>query len=124
MNLFGASGYGAGVHVPEHKEQTAQLPIRRLPFPPMLIVPLSQHAGEPAKANRPRRPGSRPRRAHRQSGRLHARPDARPGHRTRRAHRTCAPVARGELSPAIYIKPYASASQEVLYGARAGHRKA
>ncbi len=37
-----------GVHVPEFKDATNHLPIRRMPFPPMLIVPLSQHAGAPA----------------------------------------------------------------------------
>ena len=50
MNLFGPKRLWRGVHVPAHKEQTAHLPIRRLPFPPLLVVPLSQHAGKPAKA--------------------------------------------------------------------------
>ena len=36
------------MHVPEFKEQTCHLPIRRLPFAPMLVVPLSQHTGAPA----------------------------------------------------------------------------
>jgi hypothetical protein len=34
-----------GIHVPEHKEQTCHLPIRRLPFAPLLVVPFSQHTG-------------------------------------------------------------------------------
>ncbi|MDD5058960.1 MAG: electron transport complex subunit RsxC [Sideroxydans sp.] len=36
-----------GIHPAYHKE-TGSLPIRRLPFAPQLIVPLSQHIGKPA----------------------------------------------------------------------------
>jgi electron transport complex protein RnfC len=38
-----------GVHPPENKEDTEHLPIRQFPFAPVLIVPLSQHLGKPAK---------------------------------------------------------------------------
>jgi len=38
-----------GVHPPEHKDETSGLAIRRFPFAPVLIVPLSQHLGKPAK---------------------------------------------------------------------------
>jgi len=38
-----------GVHPPEHKDETSHLAIRRFPFAPVLIVPLSQHLGKPAK---------------------------------------------------------------------------
>jgi electron transport complex protein RnfC len=37
-----------GVHPPEHKELTAAVKIRRLPFPDEIVLPLSQHAGRPA----------------------------------------------------------------------------
>ena len=37
-----------GVHPPEHKDETSHLAIRRFPFAPVLIVPLSQHLGKPA----------------------------------------------------------------------------
>ena len=37
-----------GVHPPENKDETANLPIRQFPFAPLLIVPLSQHLGKPA----------------------------------------------------------------------------
>jgi electron transport complex protein RnfC len=37
-----------GIHPAEHKELTAALPIRRLPFAPELAVLLSQHRGAPA----------------------------------------------------------------------------
>jgi electron transport complex protein RnfC len=38
-----------GVHPPDFKAMTNHLPIRRLPFAPQLIVPLSQHAGKPSQ---------------------------------------------------------------------------
>jgi electron transport complex protein RnfC len=38
-----------GVHPPEHKELTEKLPVRRLPFPDEVILPLRQHAGKPAR---------------------------------------------------------------------------
>lgn len=43
------SGFRHGVHPPEHKELTAGLPIRRMPFPDEVVLPLRQHAGKPAK---------------------------------------------------------------------------
>lgn len=38
-----------GVHPPDAKELTASLPLRRMPFPDELVMPLKQHAGKPAK---------------------------------------------------------------------------
>ena len=38
-----------GIHPPENKDDTAGLAIRQFPFAPVLIVPLSQHLGNPAK---------------------------------------------------------------------------
>ncbi|HEX9565621.1 MAG TPA: electron transport complex subunit RsxC [Gemmatimonadaceae bacterium] len=42
-------GFRHGVHPPEFKEQTAGIPIRRLPFPEEVVLPLRQHAGKPAR---------------------------------------------------------------------------
>ena len=42
-------GFRHGVHPPEEKELTSQLPIRRMPYPDELVLPLRQHAGKPAK---------------------------------------------------------------------------
>ncbi|HVB31914.1 MAG TPA: electron transport complex subunit RsxC [Gemmatimonadaceae bacterium] len=42
-------GFRHGVHPPEEKELTNQLPIRRMPYPDELVLPLRQHAGKPAK---------------------------------------------------------------------------
>ncbi|MDE3052506.1 MAG: electron transport complex subunit RsxC, partial [Gemmatimonadota bacterium] len=43
-----ASGFRHGVHPPEEKGLTSGLPIRRMPFPDEIILPLRQHAGKPA----------------------------------------------------------------------------
>ncbi len=46
MNLL---SFSHGVHPPEHKELTASLPVRRMPFPDEVVLPVRQHAGRPAK---------------------------------------------------------------------------
>jgi Na+-translocating ferredoxin:NAD+ oxidoreductase subunit C len=43
------SGFLHGVHPPERKDLTAHLPIRRMPFPDEVVLPLRQHAGKPAR---------------------------------------------------------------------------
>jgi electron transport complex protein RnfC len=45
---FGA-GFRHGVHPPEEKGLTSHLPIRRMPYPDELVLPLRQHAGNPAR---------------------------------------------------------------------------
>lgn len=114
---FGNStrSFNRGVHPPEHKEQTAALPIRRLPFAPLLIVPLSQHTGAPAVPL-----------VHEGQEVVRGEPIAKAGGfvsvpmhapATGVIERIApAPNIRGELVPAIYLKPWPAASQEVLYG--------
>ncbi len=43
-----SSGFRHGVHPPEEKALTHRLPIRRMPFPDEIVLPLRQHAGKPA----------------------------------------------------------------------------
>ena len=43
-----SSGFRHGVHPREEKELTSQLPIRRMPYPDEIVLPLRQHAGNPA----------------------------------------------------------------------------
>lgn len=38
-----------GIHPPQNKLQSTQLPLGSLPIPPQLIIPLNQHIGTPAK---------------------------------------------------------------------------
>jgi electron transport complex protein RnfC len=47
--VLGHGGFGHGVHPPEHKELTSEVPIRRMPFPNEIVLPLRQHAGKPAR---------------------------------------------------------------------------
>jgi Na+-translocating ferredoxin:NAD+ oxidoreductase subunit C len=51
MSIFSLHGsnFSHGVHPPEHKELTAARPIRRMPYPSEVVIPLRQHAGKPAK---------------------------------------------------------------------------
>jgi electron transport complex protein RnfC len=105
-----------GLHVPEHKDLTSRLPIRRLPFAPMLVVPLSQHAGAPAIPIV--REGQEVVRGEpiAKAGGFISVPMHAPA--TGRVTKIAlAPSARGDLSTAIYIAPYPGASQEILYGA-------
>jgi H+/Na+-translocating ferredoxin:NAD+ oxidoreductase subunit C len=44
-----ATSFRHGVHPPDHKELTAKAPIRRMPFPDEVVLPLRQHAGKPAR---------------------------------------------------------------------------
>jgi Na+-translocating ferredoxin:NAD+ oxidoreductase subunit C len=41
-------GFAHGVHPPDSKELTRALPIRRMPFPEEVVLPMRQHAGKPA----------------------------------------------------------------------------
>ncbi len=49
FSRFVKGTFSHGIHLPAHKTLTARLPIKRLPFPPLLILPLSQHIGAPSK---------------------------------------------------------------------------
>ena len=40
--------FAHGIHPPEAKDDTRDLPIRQFPFAPVMIVPLQQHIGKPA----------------------------------------------------------------------------
>jgi Na+-translocating ferredoxin:NAD+ oxidoreductase subunit C len=46
---LGGDGFAHGVHPPERKDLTSQVPIRRLPFPDEVVLPVRQHAGRPAR---------------------------------------------------------------------------
>ena len=105
-----------GVHPPQFKEPTAAKPIRRMAFAPQMIVPLAQHIGTPALPIV--REGQEVVR-----GEPIAKPDGAnsvPMHSpvTGVVSRIAlAPTPIGTMTPAIFIKTYPGASQEVLYGA-------
>jgi H+/Na+-translocating ferredoxin:NAD+ oxidoreductase subunit C len=49
LELLHAFQFRHGVHPPDAKELTAHLPIRRMPYPSEVVIPLRQHSGKPAK---------------------------------------------------------------------------
>jgi electron transport complex protein RnfC len=113
MNL--KKTFSHGVHPPESKESTQGRAIRRLPFPPEMIIPLSQHTGAPAKAIV--REGQEV---------VRGEPLAEAGgfvsvpmHAPATGQVTKIDLARtaaGTMTPAIYLRLYPGASQEILYG--------
>lgn len=49
LKFFKPNTFEHGVHPEDHKDLTNRLPIRRMPFAPQLLLPLSQHRGAPAR---------------------------------------------------------------------------
>jgi electron transport complex protein RnfC len=49
VQLMAFFGFAHGVHPPEEKGLTSGLPIRRMPYPDELVLPLRQHSGKPAR---------------------------------------------------------------------------
>ncbi len=49
LSSFFRGGFRHGVHPPDHKDATGARPIRRMPFPDEIVVPLSQHTGAPSR---------------------------------------------------------------------------
>lgn len=47
--MFDRFTFRHGVHPPELKQLTANVRVRRVPFPKEVVLPLSQHTGKPAK---------------------------------------------------------------------------
>jgi electron transport complex protein RnfC len=117
LGLPGSHRFRGGVHPPDHKSLTADSPVRRLPFPHEMIIPLSQHLGAPAVPV-----------VHEGQEVVRGEPLAEPGGfvsvpmhapATGVVRRIAlARNARGEMAPAIYLRLFGAASQEVLYGAR------
>lgn len=118
MRLLNAIWHGTfshGVHPPQYKEETAQRPIRRLPFAPRMVLPLNQHIGRPAL----------PRVVAGQEiwrGEPIAEAD---GHLSVPLHAPVSgvvesirlmPTAQGPKAQAIVVHTYAADSQEVRYG--------
>lgn len=116
IDIAPAKHLNRGLHVPDHKEATNRLPIRRLPFAPTLILPLSQHAG--AASIPIVREGQEVVRGEpiARAGGFVSVPMHAPA--TGRVVRIgLAASARGDFAQAIYIQPYPGAAQEILYGA-------
>ena len=115
LDTMRKNSFRNGVHPPEHKDETAHLPIRQFPFAPVLIVPLSQHLGKPAKPVV--REGQEVIR-----GQTIAQPD---GFMSVAMHAPASGVVRkialapgitGNMLESVYIEPYPASTQEVADG--------
>jgi electron transport complex protein RnfC len=116
LRLLGLRTFRHGVHPPEAKDATRDLPIRQFPFAPLLVVPLLQHAGKPALPVV--REGQEVRR-----GELLAKPD---GRMSVAMHAPATGVVRrialapsisGRMVPAVYLEPFPGSTQEIPDGA-------
>jgi len=107
--------FSHGVHPPTHKDDTAGRPIRQFPFAPVLVIPLSQHIGNPSVPVV--REGQEV-----QRGELLARAD---GFVSVAQHAPAAGVVKriglvpsiaGRMVDGIYLEPWPGSSQEVVEG--------
>ncbi len=113
--LLGLKTFRHGVHPPEAKDETRDLPIRRFPFAPLLVVPLVQHLGRPSLPVV--REGEEVLR-----GQPIARPD---GFVSVAMHAPATGVVRrialtpsisGRMVPGVYLEPRPGSTQEVMDG--------
>ncbi|MGB5260161.1 MAG: electron transport complex subunit RsxC [Gammaproteobacteria bacterium] len=116
LNLFRRNTFEHGVHPAEYKELTSGLPIRRLPFAPQLVIPLSQHTGKPAIAMV--KPGQEVVRGEpiAEADGFMSVPMHAPATGVIEAIKLM-PSARGPRTPSILLRVYEGSSQEVLYSA-------
>jgi len=104
-----------GVHPPEHKDETRHLPIRQFPFAPMLIIPLQQHIGKPARLLvREGQEVVRGQLLAEADGQLSVSMHAPASGRI--AKIAPAPVISGGKSSGIFLEPFAGSGQEVMEG--------
>ena len=115
MNFFRPKSFHHGVHPDPEKAATRDLPIRRFPFAPLLLVPLEQHAGVPARAVV--REGQEVRRGQKlgeADGEISAAVHAPASGRVQRIALMPSPV--GRLVSGVYLTPWPGSTQEVLPG--------
>ncbi|MCP5059291.1 MAG: electron transport complex subunit RsxC [bacterium] len=115
LRWLGLGSFRHGVHPPDAKDATRDLPIRRLPFAPLLVVPLAQHLGRPSIPLV--REGQEVAR-----GECIARPD---GFLSVAMHAPASGVVKelglvpsiaGRMVSAVYLEPLPGSTQEVVEG--------
>ncbi|GAB6051939.1 electron transport complex subunit RsxC [Magnetospira thiophila] len=114
LSRFGKKRFGHGIHPPTQKDITSAIPIRRLAFPPRLVVHLDQFIGVPAVPLVSK--GQEVVRGEpiAKSGGFVSVPMHAPATGTVRGIEPM-PSARGTITNAIIIDVQGGASQEVLY---------
>jgi len=115
VRLLGLKTFRHGVHPPELKGETKDLPIRQFPFAPLLVVPLVQHTGKPAlpvvsEGEEVRRGQTIARADGFVSVAMHA-PASGVVERI-----ALAPSISGRMVPAVYLEPFPASTQEVADG--------
>jgi len=115
MNLLGLKTFRHGVHPPESKDETRELPIRQFPFAPLLILPLSQHLGKPSVPEvREGQTVVRGQRIARADGFVSVSLHAPATGTVRRIALT--PSNSGRMIPGIFLEPHPGSTQEVMPG--------
>ena len=115
LQLFKKNTFRHGIHPPEHKDETAGLPIRQFPFAPLLIVPLSQHLGKPAiPVVREGQEVIRGQTIAEPDGFMSVAMHAPASGTVRRI--TLAPGISGSMVESVYIEPHPASTQEVADG--------
>lgn len=113
--LTGTKTFAHGIHPPEAKDDTKGLTIRQFPFAPLLVMPLSQHIGQPAVAIV--REGEEVVRGQciaQPVGRISVAMHAPVSGIVRRI--ALCPSINGRMVDAIYIEPFPASTQEVMEG--------
>ncbi|MDJ0653717.1 MAG: electron transport complex subunit RsxC [Xanthomonadales bacterium] len=115
LDNFRRSTFRHGIHPEEHKDDTRDLAIRRFPFAPTLLVPLSQHLGKPAKVVvREGQEVSRGQTIAEADGFISVAMHAPASGVIRKIGRV--PSISGDLVPGVYLEPYPASTQEVADG--------
>lgn len=106
--------FSHGIHPAENKHYTAHMPIRRLPFAPELVLPLSQHFGAPSEAIvHPGQEVVRGEPIAKANGFMSVPLHAPATGRIKRIE--LMPTAKGPRTPSIILEVYPGDSQEVRY---------
>ncbi len=107
--------FSHGVHPPDAKAETRDLPIRQFEFAPVLIIPVSQHIGAPSvPVVREGEEVARGQLLARADGFVSVAQHAPASGIVRRIG--LAPAITGRMTEAIYLEPFAGSSQEVADG--------
>ncbi|NND36638.1 MAG: electron transport complex subunit RsxC [Gammaproteobacteria bacterium] len=115
LDILRKNTFRHGAHPPEHKDATSHLEIRRFPFAPVLIVPLSQHLGKPAvPIVREGQEVVRGQTLAEADGFMSVAMHAPASGIVKRI--ALAPSAGGTMLPSVYLQPHPASTQEVADG--------
>ena len=115
MRLLGLKTFRHGIHPPESKDETRDLPIRQFPFAPVLVIPLVQHMGKPSLAEvQEGQEVTRGQRIARADGFMSVSMHAPASGRVRRIG--LSPSISGQMVPGVFLEPFPGSTQETAEG--------